>query len=50
MEVEGESVSVKQGAWPLSSVRQPEFEDAKRVAAKLKKPLREVQKKAKEAK
>ncbi len=49
-DVEGESVSVKQGQWPLSSLRQPEFEDAKRAAEKLKKPLREVQKKAKEAK
>lgn len=46
-EVEGLAVSVKEGRWPHSTIRQPEFEDAKRAAVKLQKPLRMVQKKAK---
>lgn len=48
VDVEGESVSVKEGTWAGVSQRQPEFEDARRAAEKLKKPLRSVQKKAKE--
>lgn len=47
VEVEGESVSIKEGRWPGISIRQPEFEDAKRAAEKLKQPLRSIQKKAK---
>ena len=46
-DVEGESIPVKEGRWPFSTTKQPEFEDAKRAAGKLKKPLREVQNKAK---
>ena len=46
--VEGEDVSVKEGIWESVTKRQPEFEDAKRAAEKLKQPLRSVQKKAKE--
>ncbi len=47
VDVDGEAVSLKQGSWPASSIHQPEFEDAKRAAEKLKQPLREIQKKAK---
>ncbi len=48
VDVEGEPVSVKVGAWPSGTHHPPEFEDAKRAAEKLKQPLRTVQKKAKE--
>jgi hypothetical protein len=49
VDVEGESVSIKEGTWPGITQRQPEFEDARRAAEKLKQPLRVVQKKAKGA-
>jgi uncharacterized protein (TIGR00299 family) protein len=48
VDIEGEPVSVKEGSWPGATTRQPEFEDVKRAAQKLKQPLRSVQKKAKE--
>ncbi len=48
VDVDGEPVSVKEGSWAGVTKRQPEFEDARRAAEKLKQPLRGVQKKAKE--
>ena len=48
VDVEGEPVSVKEGTWEGVTRHQPEFEDAKRAAAKLKQPLRNVQNKARE--
>lgn len=48
--VEGQTVAVKEGRWPGATTRQPEFEDAKRAAKVLDKPLREVQRAAKKGK
>lgn len=46
-EVEGHAVSLKEGRWPGATTRQPEFEDAKKAAKALGKPLRDVQRAAK---
>ncbi len=48
--VEGQAVAVKEGRWPGTTTRQPEFEDAKRAAKALGQPLREVQRAAKKGK
>lgn len=47
-DVEGEPVSIKEGTWAGVTQRHPEFDDVRRVAEKLKQPLRTVQKKARE--
>ncbi|MFN8012256.1 MAG: LarC family nickel insertion protein [Holophagaceae bacterium] len=49
-DVEGQAVAVKEGRWPGTTTRQPEFEDAARAAKALGKPLREVQASAKRRK
>ncbi len=49
-EVGGHPVPVKEGRWPEATVRQPEFEDAKRAAKALGRPLREIQRAAKRGK
>jgi uncharacterized protein (DUF111 family) len=38
---------VKEGRWPTTTIRQPEFEDARKAAEALGRPLRAVQKAAK---
>jgi uncharacterized protein (TIGR00299 family) protein len=48
--VEGQAVAVKEGRWPGTTTRQPEFEDARKAAKALEKPLREVQRAAKKGK
>ena len=45
--VAGHEVPVKEGRWPGSTTRQPEFEDAKKAAQASGLSLREIQKKAK---
>ena len=46
-EVGGHAVPVKEGRWPWSLHRQPEFEDARRAAEATGLTLREVQEAAK---
>lgn len=49
-DVEGQPVPVKEGRWPGATTRQPEFEEARRAAAALGRPLRDVQRAAKKGK
>ncbi len=42
-EVDGQSVSIKEGVWPSTVTRQPEYDDAARAAEALDRPLREIQ-------
>lgn len=49
-DVEGQAVAVKEGRWPGATIQQPEFEEAKRAAQALGKPLRDVQAAAKRRK